>query len=153
MEMKTLEENLIYLDIGSKSYWFTYHEVLLFIIIFLLTIYIIYLKHQKKEYKPFETSQSNFDNSIIYIRRLMKKSELSELICTDIYNILMDFINNNTDSAYAKIYSDLIPHLKNENIIRNVGIAIGMLVDDIALSEGEALQITQKVMEEMVQRQ
>lgn len=148
-----MENNLIYLDIGSKSYWFTYQEALLFIITFLLTIYVIYLKLKIKEYKPLKTNQSNFDNSIIYIRRLMKKSGLSELICTDIFNILIEFINNNSDTAYAKIYSDLIPHLKEENILKNVGIAIGMLVDDIALSENEALQITQKIIEEMLPKQ
>lgn len=148
-----MENNLIYLDIGSKSYWFTYQEALLFIITFLLTIYVIYLKLKIKEYKPLKTNQSNFDNSIIYIRRLMKKSGLSELICTDIFNILIEFINNNSDNAYAKIYSDLIPHLKEENILKNVGIAIGMLVDDIALSENEALQITQKIIEEMLPKQ
>ena len=121
--MIKLENNLIYLDIGSKSYWFTYQEALLFIITFLLTIYVIYLKIKIKEYKTLKTNQSNFDNSIIYIRRLMKKSGLSELICTDIFNILIEFINNNSDNAYAKIYSDLIPHLKEENILKNVGIA------------------------------
>lgn len=146
-----MENNLIYLDIGSKSYWFTYQEALLFIITFLLTIYVIYLKLKIKEYKPLKTNQSNSDNSILYIRRLMKKSGLSELICTDIFNILIEFINNNSDTAYAKIYSDLIPHLKDENKIGNVGIAFGMLIDnDIALTQEEALNFSEMVMKEMV---
>lgn len=146
----------IFIDFGFIEFYCYIWEALLTIAIIIaitstsLAVYF-YLKY--KNNKSFVNNNDNFENSMIYIRRLMKKSGLSELICTDIYKILIDFINDNRDSAYAKIYLYLIPHLKDENVIGNVGIAFGMLIDDIALSENEALQITQKVIEEMLPKQ
>lgn len=150
--------NLIYITFNGNQYWCTIQEIILTFLSILFIIAILILYRQLKHFKPrrLHNTQNNsyysdFKTADTIIIELMRRSNLSKLICTDIYYILLDFKFNNKNSAYNKIYSTLIPHLKLENKIGNVGIAFGMLIDnDIALTQEEALNFSEKVMKEMI---
>lgn len=84
------------------------------------------------------------------ISEFMKRSSLSKISCTDVYNILNDLKNNERVLAYNKIENILIPHLKEEGKCSNVGIAIGMLIDDRGLSQEEGVKMTKQVIKEIL---
>ena len=99
--------------------------------------------------KDISASKSEKD---LIVNQLMQKSNLSEIICSDVYDILIDFKNSERILAYNKIENALIPHLKEEGQYGNVSVAFGMLIDDIGLSQDEALKLSQNVMKEMLQK-
>lgn len=102
-------------------------------------------------------SASN-DNSNVFsdtekqeiIRELMDKSNLSKEICSTVFDILVLFKANYRDYAYKKIEKELIPLLEHEKSPSNVGVAFGMLIDQIALSKEEADTYSNKVIENMI---
>lgn len=81
---------------------------------------------------------------------LMKKSNLPYIVCKDIFNILNSFQQKESEIAYKQINNELIPHLKTGSI-GNVGIAFGMLIDEIALTDEEAVNFSTSLMSEMLQ--
>lgn len=115
-------------------------EYLIFSILSLLflikTLFVI-----KKDNSPSQDST---------IMELMKKSNLSKSICTDIFNILTLFENDKAEDAYTKIQTDLIPDLKIEKKYSNVGIAFGMLINDKALTKEEAITYTNLISKEII---
>lgn len=146
-------KNNIYITFDGEQYICTIQEVMLSILSIFLIIIVLILYVRLKNLKKSQSTQinSNFKTADDIIAELMHRSNLSKLICTDIYYILLDFKFSNRNTAYTKIYSNLIPHLKFENKIGNVGIAFGMLIDnDIALTQEEALNFSEMVMKEMV---
>ena len=84
------------------------------------------------------------------ILELMDKSNLSKEICSTIFDILVLFKANYRDYAYKKIEKDLIPLLEYEKEPSSVGIAFGMLIDQIALSKEEADAYSNKVIKNMI---
>ena len=86
------------------------------------------------------------------INELMKKSQLPQNICTDVYMILLQFSNNNKKNAYKYINEMLIPDLIKNNHTGDVGIAFGMLIDEIGLTQEEAINYSVEVMNMMVKK-
>ena len=80
----------------------------------------------------------------------MIKSNLPQNICTDIFVILKQFQNGQRDTAYNTINTTLKSDLITNNHISDVGVAFGMLIDSIALTQEEAIQYSTKIMNEMV---
>ena len=99
-----------------------------------------------KNSQNFENSTNNPEQTIT---ELMKQSGLSKDICTDIYQILITFMQDK-DLAYKKIEESLIPDLVAENNFGNVGIAFGMLINEKGLTEAESIKYSETVMQEMV---
>lgn len=112
------------------------------ITIFIMGISFIVGYFKKDEYKY---------DSVIF--DLMKESNLSYKICKDICKIVIEFKNGNIEDGYTNINSQLIPDLKEEGNITNVGIAFGMLIDDVALSKEESTEYSQKVIKEILLKQ
>lgn len=97
-----------------------------------------------------DTGNNNNDNHEEIVQELMAKSGLSKQICTDIVEIFLCFSFNDRNSAYSKIESQLIPHLKETQDIGNIGIAFGMLIDEKALTQEEATNYSSKVIENLI---
>lgn len=125
------------MSIANKNplYSFTFAlciENLLLTIFFIFSLLFAFLFNKNKN------NELILDKNKI-IQELMQESNLSQQICTDIYNILLDFRDNNKDNAYLKINNTLIPHLKEEGNAYNLGVAFGMLIDEeYALTKEEA---------------
>lgn len=93
--------------------------------------------------------RNNINTSQSIITDLMNRSNLSQELCIDVYNILTEFKNSNKDDAYSLIENKLIPDLKSNNSTGDVGIAFGMLIDECALSESEAQGYSSMVIYQM----
>ena len=102
---------------------------------------------------PNEDTDNNKENKTYtpeqIIKELVKQSGLSKDVCTDIYQILITFMQNK-DLAYKKIETSLIPDLIAENNIGNVGIAFGMLINENGLTKEESIKYSETVMQEIV---
>lgn len=96
------------------------------------------------------TQNTVVNSSESIINTYMKRSGLSKEVCTYIYNILILAQNGDNYSARKMIHDVLIPQLKSENIVSNVGIAFGMLTNDILLAQDEAEILAKQIMSEMV---
>ena len=97
---------------------------------------------------PQDASTDNHDSAII--QELMKKSGLSEQLCTDIFEILICFSYNDKELAHSKINTQLIPHLKDTNDIGIIGIAFGMLIGENALTQEESTRYSSHLIEELI---
>lgn len=106
------------------------------------------LYYKAKLHNSNDTTSTVDSKDVIY--ELMNKSGMSEQICTDIYTILTYYTENQKDIAENHIQTKLIPHLKEEMDITNVGLAFGMLIDDIALSKEDAQRYSEEVIIEIV---
>jgi len=84
------------------------------------------------------------------ISEFQKESGLSREICSNIYDILILFNQFQKSTAYSVIENTLIPNLIKENNIGNVGIAFGMLINDLGLSKEEANNYSQEIIKEML---
>lgn len=128
------------------SFWIGYFWASIVSVI--ISIVISFKKSTKKEEKTaFDNVFQNKDSTI---SELMIRSKLSKEICIDIYNILTDFKLSRRETAFNKIQNNLIPDLKKDGNMGNVGIAFGMLIDDIALTKEEANYYSTKVIEEIL---
>lgn len=92
---------------------------------------------------------SNSEQSKI-IQELVDKSGLSYELCTDVFEILVCFLYNDKKLAYSKIEEQLIPHLKKNPNIGDIGIAFGMLIAENALSEEESKKYSSRLIEELM---
>lgn len=119
------------------------------VIIVLLGIILIIISFVLKKVKMNQYDVLD-DKTKNIINELMKKSNLPQNICTDVYLILLQFSKNNKNSAYNLINEILIPDLKDNNHTGDVGIAFGMLVDKIALSQEEAQNYSIKIINDMI---
>ena len=119
------------------------------LIIFLVGFLLIFIgmKLRKIKVNQYELLDNN---SKIIINQLMIKSNLPQNICTDIFVILKQFQNGQRDTAYNTINTTLKSDLITNNHISDVGVAFGMLIDSIALTQEEAIQYSTKIMNEMV---
>ena len=97
--------------------------------------------------KNTHTNKENIVNEIV------KSSGLPYEICSDCYDIIMTAKTENKESAMQMIHEILIPHLKQQQIYTNVGIAIGMLISEELLSKEEAQSLSKEVITEMVNEQ
>ena len=119
------------------------------VIIVLLGIILIIISFVLKKVKMNQYDVLD-DKTKNIINELMKKSNLPQNICTDVYLILLQFSKNNKNSAYNLINEILIPDLKDNNHTGDIGIAFGMLVDKIALSQEEAQNYSIKIINDMI---
>lgn len=119
------------------------------LIIFLVGFLLIFIGMKLKKIKVNQYELLD-NNSKIIINQLMIKSNLPQNICTDIFVILKQFQNGQRDTAYNTINTTLKSDLITNNHISDVGVAFGMLIDSIALTQEEALQYSTKIMNEMV---
>lgn len=119
------------------------------LIIFLVGFLLIFIGMKLKKIKVNQYELLD-NNSKIIINQLMIKSNLPQNICTDIFVILKQFQNGQRDTAYNTINTTLKSDLITNNHISNVGVAFGMLIDSIALTQEEAIQYSTKIMNEMV---
>ena len=119
------------------------------LIIFLLGFLLIFIGMKLKKIKVNQYELLD-NNSKIIINQLMIKSNLPQNICTDIFVILKQFQNGQRDTAYNTINTTLKSDLITNNHISDVGVAFGMLIDSIALTQEEAIQYSTKIMNEMV---
>ncbi len=97
---------------------------------------------------PQGDSTDSRSNKII--QELIKKSGLSEQLCTDIFEILVCFSYNDKELAHSKINTQLIPHLKDTNDIGIIGIAFGMLIGENALTQEESTRYSSHLIEELI---
>lgn len=93
---------------------------------------------------------NTYDERSNIINELVTQTGLSMQICTDCYDILILAKSQQKDYAIEMIYDTLIPHLKQEEIIGNVGIALGLLINDYLLTKEEANELSMKTINEMV---
>ena len=107
-------------------------------------------EEQINQYIQKHTATNGISNREDIINTYMERSGLSKEVCSYIYNILILAQNGDNYSARKMIHDVLIPQLKNENIVSNVGIAFGMLTNDILLAQDEAEILAKQVMSEMV---
>lgn len=119
------------------------------LIIFLVGFLLIFIGMKLKKIKVNQYELLD-NNSKIIINQLMIKSNLPQNICTDIFVILKQFQNGQRDTAYNTINTTLKSDLITNNHISDVGVAFGMLIDSIALTQEEAIQYSTKIMNEMV---
>ena len=119
------------------------------LIIFLVGFLLIFIGMKLKKIKVNQYELLD-NNSKIIINQLMIKSNLPQNICTDIFVILKQFQNGQRDTAYNTINTTLKADLITNNHISDVGVAFGMLIDSIALTQEEAIQYSTKIMNEMV---
>ena len=121
-------------------------EITIFLGITLIIISFLLKKIKLNQYDVLNREAKNV------INELMKKSQLPQNICTDIYMILLQFSNNNKKNAYEYINEMLIPDLIKNNHTGDVGIAFGMLIDEIGLTQEEAKNYSVEVMNMMVKK-
>lgn len=121
-------------------------EITIFLGITLTIISFLLKKIKLNQYDVLNREAKNV------INELMKKSQLPQNICTDIYMILLQFSNNNKKNAYEYINEMLIPDLIKNNHTGDVGIAFGMLIDEIGLTQEEAKNYSVEVMNMMVKK-
>lgn len=121
-----------------------FESTIMFILGFLLIIF------NKLALSKTQTNTNSISNSEEIIQELMTKSGLSRQLCTDVYDILFCFLYDNKELAYSKIDNQLIPHLKETNDVRSVGIAFGMLIDDNALNAEESKCFSEKLIKELI---
>lgn len=119
------------------------------LIIFLVGFLLIFIGMKLKKIKVNQYELLD-NNSKIIINQLMIESNLPQNICTDIFVILKQFQNGQRDTAYNTINTTLKSDLITNNHISDVGVAFGMLIDSIALTQEEAIQYSTKIMNEMV---
>lgn len=119
------------------------------LIIFLVGFLLIFIGMKLKKIKVNQYELLD-NNSKIIINQLMIRSNLPQNICTDIFVILKQFQNGQRDTAYNTINTTLKSDLITNNHISDVGVAFGMLIDSIALTQEEAIQYSTKIMNEMV---
>lgn len=119
------------------------------LIIFLVAFLLIFIGMKLKKIKVNQYELLD-NNSKIIINQLMIRSNLPQNICTDIFVILKQFQNGQRDTAYNTINTTLKSDLITNNHISDVGVAFGMLIDSIALTQEEAIQYSTKIMNEMV---
>lgn len=91
-------------------------------IIIIIAIILILLGYFLRRMKVNQYSVLDSKTQAV-IDELMKRSNLPQNICTDIYMILIQFSKNNRDNAYSLIAEELIPDLKSNNHPGDVGIA------------------------------
>lgn len=94
-------------------------------------------------------TEDTLNNPEDIVPELMKRSGLSEQICTDCATIGYISLSDGKNKAMELVYSTLIPHLKEEGNIYNVGVAFGMLINEHFLTEQESLAFSKKIMMEM----
>lgn len=121
-------------------------EITIFLGITLIIISFLLKKIKLNQYDVLNREAKNV------INELMKKSQLPQNICTDIYMILLQFSNNNKKNAYEYINEMLIPDLIKNNHTGDVGISFGMLIDEIGLAQEEAKNYSVEVMNMMVKK-
>lgn len=121
-------------------------EIAIFLGITLIIISFLLKKIKLNQYDVLNREAKNV------INELMKKSQLPQNICTDVYMILLHFSNNNKKNAYEYINEMLIPDLIKNNHTGDVGIAFGMLIDEIGLTQEEAKNYSVEVMNMMVKK-
>ncbi len=121
-------------------------EITIFLGITLIIISFLLKKIKLNQYDVLNKEAKNV------INELMKKSQLPQNICTDVYMILLQFSNNNKKNAYEYINEMLIPDLIKNNHTGDVGIAFGMLIDEIGLTQKEAKDYSVEVMNMMVKK-
>lgn len=121
-------------------------EIAIFLGITLIIIPFLLKKIKLNQYDVLNREAKNV------INELMKKSQLPQNICTDVYMILLQFSNNNKKNAYEYINEMLIPDLIKNNHTGDVGIAFGMLIDEIGLTQEEAKNYSVEVMNMMVKK-
>lgn len=121
-------------------------EITIFVGITLIIISFLLKKIKLNQYDVLNREAKNA------INELMKKSQLPQNICTDVYMILLQFSNNNKKNAYKYINEMLIPDLIKNNHAGDVGIAFGMLIDEIGLTQEEAKNYSVEVMNMMVKK-
>lgn len=119
------------------------------LIIFLVGFLLIFIGMKLKKIKVNQYELLD-NNSKIIINQLMIRSNLPQNICTDIFVTLKQFQNGQRDTAYNTINTTLKSDLITNNHISDVGVAFGMLIDSIALTQEEAIQYSTKIMNEMV---
>ena len=100
--------------------------------------------------KDNANNTSHFQDKENVIKNLMDRTGLSEIICTNCYDILLLAQYHSKEEAKKMIDDTLIPHLKQEQIMSNVGIALGMLVNDMLLTNDEAKELTVQTINEMI---
>ncbi len=115
-------------------------------------VYYLLKPHSNNPHSESKQHPENIldDSSKKIINELMKKSNLPQNICTDVFIILTQFSNSNRELAYKSIDSLLIPDLITNNHVGDVGIAFGMMVDKKALSREESIDFSQQVIMKMV---
>lgn len=121
-------------------------EITIFVGITLIIISFLLKKIKLNQYDVLNREAKNT------INELMKKSQLPQNICTDVYMILLQFSNNNKKNADKYINEMLIPDLIKNNHAGDVGIAFGMLIDEIGLTQEEAKNYSVEVMNMMVKK-
>lgn len=121
-------------------------EITIFLGITLIIISFLLKKIKLNQYDILNREAKNV------INELMKKSKLPQNICTDVYMILLQFSNNNKKNAYKYINEMLIPDLIKNNHTGDVGIAFGMLIDEIGLTQEEAINYSVEVMNMIVKK-
>lgn len=121
-------------------------EIAIFLGITLIIISFLLKKIKLNQYDVLNKEAKNV------INELMKKSQLPQNICTDVYMILLQFSNNNKKNAYEYINEMLIPDLIKNNHTGDVGIAFGMLINEIGLTQKEAKDYSVEVMNMMVKK-
>lgn len=121
-------------------------EITIFLGITLIIISFLLKKIKLNQYDVLNREAKNV------INELMKKSQLPQNICTDVYMILLQFSNNNKKNAYKYINEMLIPALIKNNHTGDVGIAFGMLIDEIGLTQEEATNYSVEVMNMIVKK-
>ena len=121
-------------------------EITIFVGITLIIISFLLKKIKLNQYDVLNREAKNV------INELMKKSQLPQNICTDVYMILLQFSNNNKKNAYEYINEMLIPDLIKNNHTGDVGIAFGMLIDEIGLTQEEATNYSVEVMNMIVKK-
>ena len=121
-------------------------EITIFVGITLIIISFLLKKIKLNQYDVLNREAKNA------INELMKKSQLPQNICTDVYMILLQFSNNNKKNAYKYINEMLIPDLIKNNHTGDVGIDFGMLIDEIGLTQEEAKNYSVEVMNMMVKK-
>lgn len=121
-------------------------EITIFVGITLIIISFLLKKIKLNQYDVLNREAKNA------INELMKKSQLPQNICTDVYMILLQFSNNNKKNAYKYINQMLIPDLIKNNHAGDVGIAFVMLIDEIGLTQEEAKNYSVEVMNMMVKK-
>ena len=121
-------------------------EITIFLGISLIIISFLLKKIKLNQYDVLNREAKNV------INELMKKSQLPQNICTDVYMILLQFSNNNKKNAYKYINEMLIPDLIKNNHTGDAGIAFGMLIDEIGLTQEEAINYSVEVMNMIVKK-
>lgn len=118
-------------------------------VVSVLIQFFTYKSIKNNNFDRSSTTEVNIPSSST-IKELMIKSGLTYNVCSAIYDISLDFLNCENEIAKSKIDTLLIPILKSENSLGNVGIAFGMLIGDNRLSKKEAINYSNAVISEMV---